>query len=191
MTKDEPQRASLKVFESQTPSRSATPTINTPSSGSPFPSQPPSRLASPFSRGVVAKSRRSPPPKSPLVSPKAENFGGDFKGDPDTDDEEDMVDSRPTLHRPTDGRSQTPLLKEERRRPSYDSPNGSSRTTFFTRSSTFRNRSPDLESSSVVKKKYTYAAFFLIMSLISFVVQTETAVYIQHELGWNNAYAML
>jgi drug/metabolite transporter (DMT)-like permease len=29
------------------------------------------------------------------------------------------------------------------------------------------------------------------LSLISFVVQTETAVYIQHTLGWNKAYCML
>ena len=41
------------------------------------------------------------------------------------------------------------------------------------------------------RKKYTYAAFFLFLSLVSFVVQTETAVYIQHELGWNKAYCML
>ena len=36
-----------------------------------------------------------------------------------------------------------------------------------------------------------YAAFFLLVSLVSFVVQTETAVYIQHELKWNKAYCML
>lgn len=36
-----------------------------------------------------------------------------------------------------------------------------------------------------------YAAFFLLVSLISFVVQTETAVYIQHELHWDKAYCML
>ncbi|RAL61039.1 hypothetical protein DID88_010135 [Monilinia fructigena] len=41
------------------------------------------------------------------------------------------------------------------------------------------------------RKKYTYAAFFLSLSLISFVIQTETAVYIQHQLGWNKAYCML
>lgn len=48
-----------------------------------------------------------------------------------------------------------------------------------------------MEASSAVKKKYTYAAFFLLLSLVSFVIQTETAVYIQKELGWNKAYAML
>jgi len=48
-----------------------------------------------------------------------------------------------------------------------------------------------MEGSSAVRKKYTYAAFFLLLSLVSFVIQTETAVYIQQELKWNKAYAML
>ena len=54
-----------------------------------------------------------------------------------------------------------------------------------------RSRSPDTQARLATRKKYTYAAFFLGLSLISFVVQTETAVYIQHELGWNKAYCML
>lgn len=101
------------------------------------------------------------------------------------------MDTRPPLHRPTDGRSGVPLLKDEQGRPSYDYPNGSARPAFGTRKSTFRSRSPDMEGSSAVRKKYTYAAFFLLLSLVSFVIQTETAVYIQHELKWNKAYAML
>ena len=48
-----------------------------------------------------------------------------------------------------------------------------------------------MEGSSALKKKYAYAAFFLVMSLITFVIQTETASYIQHELKWDKAYAML
>lgn len=35
------------------------------------------------------------------------------------------------------------------------------------------------------------AGICLMISLVSFVVQTETAVYIQHELKWNKAYCML
>jgi drug/metabolite transporter (DMT)-like permease len=35
------------------------------------------------------------------------------------------------------------------------------------------------------------AGIFLLLSLVSFVIQTETAVYIQHELGWKKAYSML
>lgn len=42
-----------------------------------------------------------------------------------------------------------------------------------------------------MRRKYIYASFFLILSLVSFVVQTETAVYIQHELKWNKAYCMM
>ncbi len=48
-----------------------------------------------------------------------------------------------------------------------------------------------MEGSSAVRKKYTYAAFFLLLSLITFVIQTETANYIQKGLGWNKAFAML
>ena len=95
------------------------------------------------------------------------------------------------MHRPTDGRSQTPLLKDERGRPSYDVANGSARPAFAARRSTFRSRSPDMEGSSAVRKRYTYAGLFLLLSLVSFVIQTETAVYIQHKLGWDKAYAML
>lgn len=54
-----------------------------------------------------------------------------------------------------------------------------------------RSRSPDTQAKMATEKKYTYAALFLGLSLVSFVIQTETAVYIQHELGWNKAYCML
>lgn len=54
-----------------------------------------------------------------------------------------------------------------------------------------RSRSPDTQAKLATRKKYTYAAFFLGLSLISFVIQTETAVYIQHELHWDKAYCML
>jgi drug/metabolite transporter (DMT)-like permease len=43
----------------------------------------------------------------------------------------------------------------------------------------------------VTRRKYIYASFFLVLSLVSFVIQTETAVYIQHELKWKKAYCML
>lgn len=97
---------------------------------------------------------------------------------------------RPSMHRPSDGRSQVPLLKDERGRPSYDG-EANVRPGVITRRSTFRSKSPDFAGASATRKKYTYAAFFLGLSLISFVIQTETAVYIQHELKWNKAYCML
>ncbi len=111
----------------------------------------------------------------------------------DSDDEMDG-DRRPPLHRPTDGRSHQPLLHkddEERGRMGYDASPSPDRPPLFSRRSTMRSRSPDTQARLATKKKYTYAAFFLGLSLVSFVVQTETAVYIQHELGWNKAYCML
>ena len=99
-----------------------------------------------------------------------------------------MVDSYTPLNRSTDAKSHVPLLKDEDDRASYDGP---VRPSTLARSATFQSRSPDMDGSSSVRKKYTYASFFLLLSLISFVIQTETAVYIQHELGWNKAYAML
>lgn len=106
-----------------------------------------------------------------------------------------MGDRRPPLHRPTEGKSHTPLLhndEEERGRTGYDSPSlEAGPRPVFSRRSTMRSRSPDTQAKLATKKKYTYAAFFLGLSLVSFVVQTETAVYIQHELKWNKAYCML
>ena len=98
---------------------------------------------------------------------------------------------RPPMHRPTGGRSEVPLLKDERGRPQYESPDGSARPAFAARRSTFRSRSPDFDAKSATRKKYIYASFFLGVSLVSFVVQTETAAYIQKKLHWEKAYCML
>lgn len=113
-------------------------------------------------------------------------------------DLDEMDDRRPNLHRPTDGRSEQPLLRRDseddvhRGRQGYSrSPDTVNRRPAFSRRSTLRSRSPDTQAKMATRKKYTYAAFFLGLSLISFVVQTETAVYIQHQLGWNKAYCML
>ena len=115
----------------------------------------------------------------------------------DWDADQDEMGDRPPLHRPTDGRSAQPLLHkqdEERGRTGYnESPDGvpARRPSTFTRRSMMRSRSPDTQAKLAARKKYTYAAFFLVLSLISFTVQTETAEYIQHDLGWNKAYCML
>jgi hypothetical protein len=55
----------------------------------------------------------------------------------------------------------------------------------------FHERDPVTQAKLETRKKYTYAAIFLVLSLISFAVQTETAVYIQHELKWEKPYCML
>ncbi|KAI5811387.1 putative DUF6 domain protein [Peziza echinospora] len=54
-----------------------------------------------------------------------------------------------------------------------------------------RSRSPGEISRFQNKRKITLAALALGISLVTFVVQTETAVHIQHVLGWKKAYCML
>lgn len=116
------------------------------------------------------------------------------QSDLDLDSDEEMMDRRtPILHRPTDGKSNEPLLGRdiERGRLSYDTHATESRPPIVTRRSNLRSRSPGIQAKQAERQKYIYAAFFLLLSLISFTVQTETAVYIQHELKWNKAYCML
>lgn len=177
-------------------SATSTPPLRTPPSEASGTSlqpsaSPPSRRPSPLNLGIRGA--------RPLEPPRAGSFRGESaqiarsfdNHSGSEEDEDDGMEDGPTMHRATDARSGLPLLKDERGRPSYDSPNGSARPTLSSRRSTFRSRSPELEDRNATKKKYTYAAFFLGLSLISFVVQTETAVYIQHELKWNKAYCML
>lgn len=115
------------------------------------------------------------------------------------DDIDDDMTARPPLHRPTEGRSQVPLLKDEQRGRRFshtteDQDDGDSdeRTGISnTRRSTFRSRTPDYDAKHATRRKYTYAGLFLLLSLVSFTVQTETAVYVQHNLGWEKPYCML
>ncbi|KAI1406878.1 hypothetical protein F5Y13DRAFT_176158 [Hypoxylon sp. FL1857] len=129
----------------------------------------------------------------------------------DSEDDDAMPDSkRPAFLRPADGRSVTPLLKksddEDRGRPRYNNSRPTSPLPIpvstpssihstsrpvFSRRSTMRSRSPDTQARMAARKKYTYAAIFLVVSLISFCVQTELGRYVQHELGWDKAYCML
>lgn len=120
------------------------------------------------------------------------NFEDDLSDD-------DMSSARPSMHRPGGGlsNSQVPLLQEDkdhsgRGREPYQDAHGSARPGFAARRSTFRSRSPSFAvPENQTRRKYIYAAFFLLLSLVSFVVQTETAVYIQHTLKWKKAYCML
>lgn len=182
--------ASLGNPEANYPSSTPTPTIHTPPSGesSPRPrSRNQSRKSSPFPPKVADH------PSKPSWSPPLNDRKGSFGEEGFDIEDEEMAerDIRSGSHRPNDGRSNVPLLKEDEGRHSYDIPNGNSRPVFTARKSTFRSRSPDLGGSAATRKKYTYAAFFLVLSLVTFVIQTETAAYIQHELGWRKAYAML
>lgn len=61
----------------------------------------------------------------------------------------------------------------------------------LSRRSTFRSLTPNAEEKNLTRRKYVLASGFLLLSLVSFVIQTETAVYIQHDLGWDKPYCML
>lgn len=94
---------------------------------------------------------------------------------------------RASFHTPNDGKSHTPLLGSKR-----ENGNGAAlRPSDLRRRSRFHERDPDGEAKMATRKRYTYAACFLLISLVAFTVQTETAVYIQHNLHWKKAYAML
>ncbi|KAI4265775.1 MAG: hypothetical protein L6R35_007042 [Caloplaca aegaea] len=173
-------------------------TIFTPSSDEP--TQTEGLVPQSFSRGpsplrsVTFGATAVPAHRSSISSDEhslEKDWDNPFVGGDHEEEEDATMDTRPPLGRPTDGPSQVPLLKEERGRPTLSEPNG--RPTLTTRRSTFRNRSPDMAGSAAAatKKKYLYASFFLALSLVAFVVQTETAKYIQNKLGWKKPYAML
>ncbi|KAL7622710.1 hypothetical protein AAE478_006388 [Parahypoxylon ruwenzoriense] len=131
-----------------------------------------------------------------------------YNSDQDSEDDGTMPDGkRSPFLRPMDGRSVTPLLNklddEDRGRPRYNNSRPTSplslpitspapvRLPIFSRRSTMRSRSPDTQARMAARKKYTYASIFLVISLVSFCVQTELGRYVQHELGWDKAYCML
>ncbi|KAF2740233.1 hypothetical protein EJ04DRAFT_531287 [Polyplosphaeria fusca] len=91
-------------------------------------------------------------------------------------------DLRPELERHADGRA--PLLGSS-------TPKEGSPRPPLSRRSTFHERDPEQQAHYETRKRYTYAAIFLALSLVSFAVQTETAVYIQHQLKWEKPYCML
>ena len=127
---------------------------------------------------------------------KGQENNTESNSDSDSDlglDEEEMVSNGPTQRRPVDETSEQPLLKEEvRGRSDHETPHGSARSPFVSQRHTFRSRSPAyVDAKSATRTKYIYASFFLGVCLVSFVVQTETAVYIQRTLGWKKAYCML
>jgi hypothetical protein len=92
-------------------------------------------------------------------------------------------DLRPEFERDA-GRAHSPLL-------GHKTDEGGSPRAPLSRRSTFHERDPETQAKYETRKRYTYAGIFLALSLVSFCVQTETAVYIQHELGWEKPYCML
>ncbi|KAJ5576975.1 hypothetical protein N7535_003901 [Penicillium sp. DV-2018c] len=109
--------------------------------------------------------------------------------------DDEMALTRPPMHRPTDGRSQQPLLPDNHHRRSHSSFRNADTESrpmlHHSRRPTMRSKSPERDAALATRKKYMVASAFLGLSLISFVVQTETASYIQNELHWKKPYCML
>ena len=111
----------------------------------------------------------------------------DAEADDNERDDPDMPsDLRPSMEEVKSSHHQ-PLLASDKYRQSYDD----TRPNISRRSSRFRERDAEAEAHKATRKRYTIAGMFLLVSLVSFIVQTETAVYIQHNLKWNKAYCML
>jgi drug/metabolite transporter (DMT)-like permease len=110
----------------------------------------------------------------------------------DPDDEER---GRPTSY--GGNRRASPLPRSPNHNAKPISPNPTLTTTpsrpTFSRQSTMRSRSASTGAAALAlaRRKYTYAAIFLVVSLISFTIQTELAAYVQRDLGWDKAYCML
>lgn len=107
----------------------------------------------------------------------------------------EMSMTRTSSHGPFDGRSRQPLLEDEQQgrmsTGGFGDAEGRPMLHHHSRRSTMRSKSPDALAKQQTRQKYFIASGFLLLSLVSFVVQTETAVYIQHDLGWNKPYCML
>jgi hypothetical protein len=171
--------------------------IDTPDTLQQPQSRPLSRLSSPFAIRPAAGSGGGRYHSSGENSERAEEADTEAwvdwnvqgkDGEEEDSDLEMPSDLRPSLDRHNDGRSHQPLLSATDGQPNpYDSP---LRPT-ISRKSTFHERDPVAEAAYATKRRYSYAAFFLVLSLISFAVQTETAVYIQSQLHWEKAYCML
>lgn len=81
-----------------------------------------------------------------------------------------------------------------RRTPSFSS-SGRPSNPRCTTSTSLRSTTPVPLAAQALhldtKLRYRLAAFFLLVSLVTFTVQTELASIVQHDLGWDKAYCML
>lgn len=140
---------------------------------------------------IVHLSKETSRRSSPFDNDKGKSRVSDEEGkrSSDFDSWDDAAAEEGEHDMPSDLRSShhQPLLPSDKARQSYETP----RPSASRRSSRFRERDPDDAARAATKKRYMYAGAFLLLSLVSFAVQTETAVYIQHDLHWNKAYCML
>jgi hypothetical protein len=110
--------------------------------------------------------------------------------DSEVDDADMPSDLKPQLNRAGSHLLHQPLLAGDKPQ-RYASPSRSRNASRTRQSSRFRERESQTATRDDTRTRYTYAAIFLVISLITFAIQTETAVYIQHTLKWNKAYCML
>lgn len=118
-----------------------------------------------------------------------DNWDEDLEANEAGDGDEMPSDLRPSMHGRAGSHQNAPLLggggDKNGEYQQHRSP--SARTS----RSRLRERDPEEMAKAATRQRYTLAAGFLLISLVSFAVQTETAVYIQHNLGWKKAYCML
>lgn len=143
--------------------------------------------------GTVGPRSQPLAPSSPDASDASFD---DWDDHDDGDDDDDKVEasasastSMPSDLRPSQdhGRDNTPLLGHPK-----DQDEGAGCAARPARSiHTLHERDPQAQAQFETRRRYTYAAFLLALSLVSFTVQTETAVYIQHQLKWDKPYCML
>ncbi|KAI0440441.1 hypothetical protein F4803DRAFT_527318 [Xylaria telfairii] len=183
--------------------------LNPPTSPSHSLSHSPSRTSSPDSQlHACATTPRDVSDRNLSEAPDLNEIDDPDIDDNDTDTMSDR--SRPPLLRPTNGHSGMPLLEKdddrERLGHSHGSDSLDSRATTplpapavstptaaraRSRTSAVRSRSPTVQARAAARRKYVLAGIFLVVCLLSFVLQTELGRYVQHELGWNKAYCML
>ncbi|KAL5119883.1 hypothetical protein ACEQ8H_002245 [Pleosporales sp. CAS-2024a] len=114
-------------------------------------------------------------------------FAARHDADSDFDDWDEPAASMPSDLRPDRSAGhRAPLLGAHPKEEDADGDAGMSTST-----RRFHERDPQRQAQYETRRKYMYAAITLALSLVSFTVQTETAVYIQHQLKWEKPYCML
>lgn len=107
------------------------------------------------------------------------------------------METRPPLKRDETSTSKDPLLSQDvpdsisSPRPSSDDEDHDRALSSSYRSHLTTPSQSTLLAAQKLRKKWLYASIFLVLSLISFVVQTETAYTVQRVLKWEKAYCML
>jgi drug/metabolite transporter (DMT)-like permease len=147
-----------------------------------------SRTSSPFadvpSRHLNGHASTLQEPESPTESLEFDDW--------DEHDASMPSDLRPELEEAEHDGHRAPLLGGHSKDEDEGTENDMSASGLSRRSThTFHERDPETQAKYETRKKYTYAAITLALSLVSFTVQTETAVYIQHQLKWEKPYCML